>query len=361
MSLAIRPNAIAGSHEMNHSRERHRLSASAPQTEQSKIQFCSLVSEASGEDLIGSAWSTSRYIMIELPLPWAYETLSSKHVPAGLKEFVYGLYAKGIYWGFLAMAPDPDYSVPGMTRILEHDRIDGETTGYRAREFLVPTEEVAPFMTRYADDPDAPEVIAHQQVHDGNARDIFVCTHGAIDACCAKFGYPVYRELKKLAVAAGTNTRVWRCTHFGGHRFAATMLEMPSGRYWGRMKPRYFPGLISRDVPTSEMRACYRGWAALPHTLQQVAEGEAFVRGGWEWTRCAVTASPPPDDPEAISARVEFAYVHLDGERGSITIDVIPNGVIQTMGSSSSDERFDAQQYRCEVVAVSPAGGLLDR
>jgi hypothetical protein len=326
-----------------------------------KVQLCSLVSEASGEDLIGSAWSTSRYIMIELPLPWAYETLGSRHVPPGLKDVIYGLYAKGISWGFLAMAPDPDYSIPGMTRILEHDLIEGATTGYRVREFLVPSEAVVSFMTRYANDPRASDVVAYQRSRDEDARDIFVCTHGAIDACCAKFGYPAYRELKNLAIASETNTRVWRCTHFGGHRFAATMLEMPSGRYWGRMKPRYFSGLISRDVPTSEMRACYRGWATLPHTLQQVAEGEAFVRGGWEWTRCAVTASPPPEDPEATSGRIQLAYVHPDGERGSITIDVMPDRVVQTMGSSSSNELLDAQQYRCEVVAVSPPGGLLDR
>lgn len=109
------------------------------------------------------------------------------------------------------------------------------------------------------------------------------------------------------------------------------------------------------------MRRCYRGWAALQNVLQQVAEGEAFAPGGWEWTRCEVTPSAVPEDPEAIGGTITLVYVHPDGETGSITIDVIPDRVVETMGSSSSPERHDAQQYRCELVSVFPAGGLLDR
>jgi hypothetical protein len=109
------------------------------------------------------------------------------------------------------------------------------------------------------------------------------------------------------------------------------------------------------------MRRCYRGWAALPNVLQQVAEGEAFARGGWEWTRCEVTPSAVPEGPEAIGGTITLDYVHPDGETGSITIDVIPDRVFETMGSSSSPELHDAQQYRCELVSVFPARGLLDR
>ncbi|MGC4191482.1 MAG: sucrase ferredoxin [Thermomicrobiales bacterium] len=326
-----------------------------------KVQLCSLVSEASGEDTIGSAWSTSRYIACELPLPWPYEVLSGTNVPPGLKDFVYGLYAKGIYWGILGMAPDPDVSVQGHTRVLVFDQAPAPSSGYAAREFLFPYDRLVDLLARFVDDETDSALTPFRIERADDQRDFLVCTHGAIDACCAKFGYPVYRALKAIAAESGTNTRLWRCTHFGGHRFAATVLEMPSGRYWGRLKGAHLSGLINHDQPTSEMRKAYRGWAMLPHTLEQVAEGEAFRRGGWAWTECTVQATGAPEDANAIEGTITLAYCHPGGEMGSITIDVIPNGTISTMGSSSSEEMHDAQQFRCEVKSVSPAGGILDR
>ena len=325
-----------------------------------KVQLCSLISEASGEDPIGSAWSTSRYIMTELPLPWPYEVLSGTNAPAGLKDFVYGMYAKGIYWGFLGIAPDPDVAVEGHTRVLVFDQVPPPTTGFAAREYLFPTDRLIPLLTAFVDDETNADVRAFQVERPTDQRDLFTCTHGAIDACCAKFGYPVYRELKRIAAESGTNTRLWRCTHFGGHRFAATLLEMPSGRYWGRLKGPHLSGLINHDLPTPEMRPAYRGWAMLGNTLEQVAEGEAFRRGGWAWTECAVTASGTPEDAEAIEGTITLTYRHPGGEEGAIVIDVLPNGVISTMGSSSSEEMQDAQQFRCAVKSVTPIGGILD-
>lgn len=329
----------------------------------SRVQFCSLVSEASGEDLIGSAWSVPCHVAVELPLPWPYEVLAGTHVPAGLKEFVYGVYGAGIPWGFLGIAPDPERSVEGHTRILFCDRPAGPVAGYDAWELLVPNALLIATLERLRDAwPHRPAGLDRFTVErPAGLRDILVCTHGAVDACCAKFGYPVYRELSRLAAQSATNTRVWRCTHFGGHRFAATVLELPSGRYWGRLTGARLGGLIDHDLPAVEMRNAYRGWALLPHVLEQVAEGEAFRRGGWEWTECVMEASGAPDDPEAIAGIITFTYRHPGGEEGSIVIEVIPTETISTMASSSSPEMQDVQQFRCEVRSVSPAGGILDR
>jgi hypothetical protein len=338
------------------------LSISVPPAREPKVQLCSLVSEASGESPIGSAWATERFLMMDVPLPWGYETLVSRHVPAGLKDLVYGFYARGFSWSPLAIAPNPAYSVEGMTRIREHTLMAEPLNAFAVRDFLVPTDNVVRFLALCAENQDAPELDAFQQPRFADARDMFVCTHGAIDACCAKFGYPVFKELSRLAEETSTPTRIWRCSHVGGHRFAPTVMEMPSGRSWGRLRGPQLGGIINHDVlSVSDMRRCYRGWAALPNVLQQVAEGEAFVRGGWEWTRCVVTPSAVPVDPEAIGGTITLDYVHPDGETGSITIDVIPDRVVETMGSSSSPELHDAQQYRCELVSVFPAGGLLDR
>ncbi|MGB3328392.1 MAG: sucrase ferredoxin [Thermomicrobiales bacterium] len=333
-------------------------SSTAPET-RPRLQLCSLVSEASGEDPIGSAWSTPRFVAIELPLPWPYDMLSGTNVPPGLKDFVTGLYAQGIYWGMLGIAPDPALVVEGHTRVIVFDQIPMPSTGYAVREFLFPTAQLGDLLTRFAGDEADPAIAPFQVERSATTRDLFTCTHGAIDACCAKFGYPVFRELKRLAADAETDTRVWRCTHFGGHRFAPTVLEMPSGRYWGRLTGPHLAGIVTHDLPGSAMRAAYRGWALFPHPLAQVAEGEAFRRGGWAWAECAVEATGIPEDPEAITGTITLTYRHPEGETGAITIEVIPDGTIETMGSSSSPETMDAQQYRCVVTAVSPADGIL--
>jgi hypothetical protein len=66
-----------------------------------------------------------------------------------------------------------------------------------------------------------------------------VCVHGKRDRCCALLGLPVYRALSEQV-----GERAMETTHLGGHRFAATLLVLPSGLCYGRMSPAQVPGLI---------------------------------------------------------------------------------------------------------------------
>lgn len=285
------------------------------------VSLCSLVSAASGEDPLGSAWATPRYLLVELALPWGYDLLAGKQIPAGLGEFVADLYERGKAWGLIGMAPDEAYSMPGMARVIDLALPEPPFRGYARREYLIPPDALVAALRTMADDPGSDLLDPYRQ-EPSAVRDLLVCTHGAVDACCAKFGYPFYRRLRQIAAETEGAVRVWRCTHFGGHRFAATLLDMPEGRYWGRLEARHLSHLVRRDLPVAALRGCYRGWAALPHPMQQIAEGEAFVRGGWAWTECAVTPSPsPPED--ATSAEIAFAYRHEpSGERGEIVVEV---------------------------------------
>jgi hypothetical protein len=57
-----------------------------------------------------------------------------------------------------------------------------------------------------------------------------VCTHGRHDACCAERGRPV---ASVLSTARPEET--WECSHLGGDRFAANVLVLPDGLYYGRL------------------------------------------------------------------------------------------------------------------------------
>jgi hypothetical protein len=57
-----------------------------------------------------------------------------------------------------------------------------------------------------------------------------VCTHGRHDACCAERGRPV-----AAALARAHPEETWEVSHIGGDRFAANLLVLPAGLYYGRL------------------------------------------------------------------------------------------------------------------------------
>jgi hypothetical protein len=54
------------------------------------------------------------------------------------------------------------------------------------------------------------------------------CTHGKRNVCCARLG-----GLLAQALAARHPGPVWETTHVGGHRFAANLVLLPHGLYYG--------------------------------------------------------------------------------------------------------------------------------
>ena len=60
---------------------------------------------------------------------------------------------------------------------------------------------------------------------------VLVCTNGRHDACCATFGRPLARALRRSRWAGW----VWECSHIGGDRFAGNLLLLPDSLYFGRL------------------------------------------------------------------------------------------------------------------------------
>ena len=262
---------------------------------------------------------------------------------------------RDIYPGMVEFASDEAWSVPGMTRVMDFVLPEAPFSEYARDEYLIPTDRVAELFRDSLFGGEHPELASFKVPENPALRDMFVCTHGAIDACCAKFGYPLFKLLRHMADKPDYTLRVWRCTHFGGHRFAATMMEMPQGRYWGHLEAHDLGPIVRRDGDTALIRKRYRGWAALPYGAAQVAEGELFRQGGWAWTECAVAASETPpfdwENPVLEEQSVRFDFTHPGQEvDGSVEVLVSPNGFIQTKHTSKSDEWHDAQQFTTSIV-----------
>lgn len=79
---------------------------------------------------------------------------------------------------------------------------------------------------------------------------VLVCAHGKRDQCCAVLGRPV-----AAALDARFPHDVWECSHTGGHRFAPSMILLPSGHTYGRLTP---------DESVRAVRAAVAGEVYLP-------------------------------------------------------------------------------------------------
>ena len=328
-----------------------------PRTARRGVTFCSAVSEASGEDPAGSAWALRRMVLVELPLPWPYNVLEGRNVPAGLGDLLMEIWeSDGPATGMIGIASDDAYSVAGMRRVIDLRQGEAVAAPFQRAEYLVPADEVVDHLRRLAFDPAHPAVAGYAVAVDSATRDFLICTHGAIDACCATFGYPIYKLMRTMADRATPPVRVWRATHFGGHRFAATALEAPGGRYWGRLKAEMLSSLIHRLGPARELRGNYRGWAALDDPVSQIAEAELLAEAGWDWTGATITGTTGDASAE-VAGTLTFAFTHPAGS-GEVDVEIAPNGTLTTMDNSKTGELLDAPQYTARIVAERPEGCL---
>lgn len=90
-----------------------------------------------------------------------------------------------------------------------------------------------------------------------------VCTHGRHDACCAERGRPV-----AAALTASHPAETWEISHMGGDRFAANMVVLPEGLYYGRMDPDSASEVARLHEEGRLDLARFRGCSAYPMQVQ---------------------------------------------------------------------------------------------
>ncbi|MHA6797647.1 TIM barrel protein (plasmid) [Pseudonocardia bannensis] len=264
----------------------------APQRPASRFarRSCSRIARAGDEELVGTARYFDRFLLVELPLPWppgmGTPVWETERVPEPLRAALRAATRRTQDLGYemktMALAPDEEYSRPGHTRVLRFDRPPGPTAGLTRSEYHVPDGDAPALIDAlFAPGPAPLERFAGARV-DEVVRDLIVCTHASVDACCGTFGYPLYRQLRARHGSGGP-VRVWRVSSFGGHRFAPSVIDLPEGRYWGNVSVERMDALVDRTGPVEDVLDMYRGWGCLRHRPEQVLEKELFRREGWSW------------------------------------------------------------------------------
>lgn len=263
--------------------------------------FCSDDSRQIGEDVIGSATNYQTYILVECPLPWTSEAFNSKWVPQNLRILVEEVKRAKLPIRFLLIANDVSHKV-NHTTLLIYQKEDGLSNGYHKQEFkLANIEQVAGVVQKWIWGIDS-----NFEVENSTTRDILVCTHGSHDKCCARYGAPFYFHVTaKNADLCLDNVRIWKSSHFGGHRFAPTVIDLPEGRYYGRLDQDSFRSILTRTGDIQCLHQVYRGWGILPAALQ-VLERELILCKGWDWFNYKVAGRiiEPSLDKDTIQAEL---------------------------------------------------------
>jgi Sucrase/ferredoxin-like len=178
---------------------------------------CSVASRRSGEPLAGTAPTETAYLFVEYAGAWGRQALAESRLPEEVRELLAG--------------------VPGVRiqLIRRHGGISGPgvriftalVTGTGVRVETAVLDDIAGLH-----DLDLATLAAGGSLgltpYDGDL--LLVCTNGRRDLCCAELGRPV-----TAALAARWPEATWETNHLGGHRFAATLLALPSGVTLGRL------------------------------------------------------------------------------------------------------------------------------
>ncbi|MGH2548451.1 MAG: sucrase ferredoxin [Thermomicrobiales bacterium] len=297
------------------------------------IEHCSAYARAADDDPGGSAQARRRFLIIELPLPWPSLSTDAKGLPAGVKEAIGRGREIDAECGFFFIAPDEQYSVPDRLRVLEFDFGEDPRRSASQRDLLVAPELMADTIDALTQRSPLPDAIT---VNDDQYRDLMICTHGARDACCATFGFPLYRSLRATA-RQHPGVRVWRASHFGGHRFAPTMFDFPEGRSWGFLDASTAESILTRGCDVERLRHHYRGWTGHSDPAVQLLERELFVREGWAWLENRQDGRMLERDENGDALSVELIAYRPDGSAIEYRASFERGDNIVTMGACNGE------------------------
>ena len=332
-------------------------SQSAPPLEICAKQYCNVTAQLHGLDPAGHARAFDDAILVETPLPWKrdlYEKAGA--LPQAMVDLLAlwrTRYQAGEPYNHLPLliAPDPAYSQPGYRRVIFFYRQPGPMVHYERLEYLAPEAEVGPLIwALYEAQDERPRFEQYRVLADAPKgrplRDLLVCTHGTVDVACAKFGYPLYQHLR--SEYANDNLRIWRVSHFGGHVFAPTLLDMPTGHYWAYISEAQAEQLVAQHGDVADLRGHYRGWAGMAGGFAQAAECAAWQREGWAWfdyAKCGEVIEQDSSSDMPKWAKVQIAYHRPDGTTGCFAAHVDMTHNVETKHSTAQEQPHPYAQY----------------
>ncbi|WP_332689973.1 sucrase ferredoxin [Devosia sp.] len=185
--------------------------------------FCTDFALAQKEPLAGTGAMAERHLFIRWPKgKWRRPRYESAGMDAALQQAIHQSYGPGRYVGLLESDGQPDLQLVSFP--------DGRTALPSSQQ------EAAELIRAWAggtalEGPALPRPV------------ILCCTDAKVNACCALYGFPIYKALREQAGGFGFD--VMQCTHFGGCHFAPSLIVMPQRSRYGRLTPADIPAFLA--------------------------------------------------------------------------------------------------------------------
>ena len=287
---------------------------------EARASSCASTALALDEPLLGTASVVRSWLLIEQPGPWGADALRQSDLRADLAQVLYDRSVTHDVRVLLLRRPTPR---PGTATSAADDVEDEEHPAARSRQCFVAhsgpgrqwMEQRRLTAVDEVLDLDLAEVAAGRPPAFGTptAQPVYlVCTNSRHDPCCGRLGRPT-----AIALAAVTGGSVWECSHVGGERFAANLVCLPHGLYFGRVEPHEGPRIAAAYERGTIDLVHYRGRAGDPFVVQAA---ELFARRhhdlrGIDDLRHVVHHSVAPDVVEVVFSTPDGTHLVARVER----------------------------------------------
>ena len=300
-------------------------------------QYCSLITKELAPSIIGTAGYKPCQIFLELAQPWSSNILLSEKVPEGVDILMKDLmrkYKTPINLNAICSDQTPDrdalnlmilYCLPGSHQ-------------YTYLRYKVSFGQIVPFLRQSltslftGEAPEEPSSI-------GEGRAMMVCCHGQRDRCCGEFGLELYRHMREFCLSRGLDIEVWKASHIGGHKYAPTLIDLPSMRVWGHLSTKEAESLLLRDQSASTLIKRYRGFCGLPTAYEQFAEAEAFKQYSWEWLSQAPYKISSKWDKSQDQTKGEVSFYSKKSEEPFFHCAITQTGTFESQASCLKPEK----------------------
>ncbi|WP_017586615.1 sucrase ferredoxin [Nocardiopsis ganjiahuensis] len=282
---------------------------------------CSALARYTDEQIAGTAGLTTGWLLIEHDGPWRHPAFTSpgldRAVISQLAERIAGHALKPQ----LIKRPGAERSRPGAPRraYLVHT---SRTRPWARRVDFHDLSELLDIDVTAAERPEPPAF--------GTPVDhtlYLVCTHAKKDPCCAMLGRPV-------AAALGRGrAEVWETTHVGGDRFAANLVALPQGVYFGRLDPDSAVRTVAAFEQGTVLPENYRG-RCTDSSPAQAAEAALRTRIGAPVGVDAITHLAEEETVDGV--RLTLGH---DGGLYSVSVETVEGQECPTTCSALSPTR----------------------
>ena len=246
----------------------------------------------------GTGLALDRVIVVSLPTPWQKPAVGDPHLKAATAALARSVIPSRLFagepWG-------SDYGV----ELYERDGLGFASYRWEATT----TDEVTAVVATIAGAAHGAHGMAPIDV---TVPTFLVCTQGGHDRCCGDMGVALADRIQ----AERPNYRLRRVSHTGGHRFAPTFLELPSGRMWAYADLALVDRVASGSVTVDDLRMYCRGWLGAPTGFAQVAELAARIEAGNPFLSAPMLSVDTQGDIAHCQVTVDGVTTHVGVRRG---------------------------------------------